>query len=130
MITEEKVGKKKLDKLIENYGVNAILVGRQSSNTAFLHTGSKKDLPIGSGAQSILTGTKNGVCICNEKKGLYTRSNLLFVDPFFNSRRTAPSTMPTYNCTHHKRGCGCGAFYYWGSMMVCTSVIIIEVYSP
>ena len=45
LITEEKVGKKKLDKLVENYGVNAILVGRQSSNTAFLHTGAEKDLP-------------------------------------------------------------------------------------
>jgi hypothetical protein len=45
LITEEKICTKKLDKLVEKYGVNAILIGRQSSNTAFLHTGAEKDLP-------------------------------------------------------------------------------------
>ena len=45
LITEEKFEKKTLDELIKEYGVKSVMIGRQSSNTAYIHTGEEDNMP-------------------------------------------------------------------------------------
>ena len=45
LITEEIVYQKSLDKILKDYDGLAVQVGRQSSNTAYIHTGMEENLP-------------------------------------------------------------------------------------